>query len=135
MNEAPSATRVKALLGAVPKSDILKPPPTSPLAGLHGRMVDIVCGSCGERLGMVTDEPDEPWLTRWIPTFTPRPSTKGEPLWTVQAESLPPEAGSAAVHCFTHGPVEVTGTELRQEVGRYRQGGRRTRLVLNSAHR
>jgi hypothetical protein len=90
VNEEPAVTRVKVLLGAVPKSAILKPEPPSALADLHRRMIDVVCKSCGERMAMVTDESDEPWLTRWAPTFAARETTEGEPFWAVEVSSLPP---------------------------------------------
>ena len=118
-------------LGLVAKSEILNPGPQSPLAAFHRRMVDLVCRSCGERLGMVTDESDGPWVVLWYPTVVPRSSTKGEPGWTPVASPLPVDGPEIGTHCFSHGDGMVSIAALMDQVERYRDRGKTSRFVVN----
>lgn len=122
------------MVGMVSRSDVRKPGDASPLRGLGRRMVDLVCSSCSERLGTVTDEPTEPWFTHWAPTRSVRGDNTGEPFYTVEWGNLPEPTTGVIVHCFDHGHATVDGQRLRDAVDRYRQRGRTVRVVVE-AHR
>ncbi len=123
-------TWVRTLLGGVPKSQVLADPwpPDSPFARLGRRIVDVAC-RCGERLGAVTDDVEEPVLITWGPTVSVRASNGGEPLWSVQCGRLPTSNESAVTHCFNHGSGLITGSDLASAVSSYRQNGRRGRVL------
>jgi len=126
---------IRAMVGGVRRSQILHP--TGPPLGDLGRpMVNLVCISCGERLGMVTEEVDGPWLTVWSPTIMRRrANAPGEPFWTLQAGVLPADDEELFLHCFTHGGTGTTGAVLRAKVKKYRIRGRTERLRVTMPHR
>jgi hypothetical protein len=119
----------RTMLGAVSKSQVLGPEEGSPLYSKHRRIVDLVC-HCGERVGMVRDEPEQPWLTAWYPTAMVRESSEGEPFYGVQGGIIPPPDEDVVLRCFKHGQGVVNGAEITSAIVRYRQRGRPVRLVV-----
>lgn len=117
----------RAMLGAVPESQIVRPGPGSPLYH-HARIVDVVC-RCGERLGAVMDEGEgDERLAVWAPP-TAR-NHRGEKLRSLCYGDLPADGDEVTFHCFEHGHGPVTGGQLGDSVERYRRTGRRQRLLV-----
>jgi len=121
-----------AQLPGVSKAEILHPSEGSPLYSTRRRIVDVVCGVCGERLAVVADDPDEPVFACWSPTVLMRHSTEGEPKWMVEFGRLPGAETEVWVHCFMHGDAVVVGESLVQAVAKYRRTGRRGRVPVEA---
>jgi hypothetical protein len=92
-------------------------------------MVDIVCAACGERVAGITDDPEGPVFTMWVPTSSPA-SLPGEPRWSVVQGTVPEPDEDVVVHCFNDGHLRLEGADLVPLVERYRQRGRTSRCVL-----
>lgn len=78
------------------------------------RVVDLMCGSCGQGLGIVTEAANGPWLTVWVPDRTTANGSNGSTMWSMAAGPLPFEP--FIVRCLDHGPGSVDAESVRHKV-------------------